>query len=273
MRKALDSLMVQTVIPEIIVIDDGSDDGTSSMVKTDYPGVVLISHDCSKGLIVRRNEGVVIASNRYVLSIDDDCVLENEEIIREMCDFVFLNNPAAVAWPYIDVSYGPDVRNAAPDEAIWETFSFRGCSFLVDKSIFLAVGGFRENFIHQGEEEDLCIRIIGEGGHVVLGKGHPVHHYESPRRNLARMDYYGSRNLVLFSFFNLPFPFNFIQAMGSSLNSAIYGFKIKRPVGKIRGVFGGWKDIWKHRFSIKPVSTSTYFRFRKLKKRGPLKVL
>ena len=49
-----------------------------------------------------------------------------------------------------------------------------------------------------------CIRLLDACHPVLLGTGTAISHYESPKRSWKRMDYYGSRNLMLFAFFNVP---------------------------------------------------------------------
>ena len=267
LQRALLSLRNQTLAHKVIVIDDNSDDGTSDNVKSLFPEVFLSTHNESKGYIIRRNEAVSLAQTPYVLSIDDDCVLENDTTIYELAVFCSNTNSAAVAWPHIDVRKSDEVNNYAPPKELWQSCTFKGCAFIVDKKIFIESGGFRANFVHQGEEEDFCIRLLNRGFPVLLGSGNPIYHYESPRRNWSRMDYYGSRNLILFAFFNVPLLFLPVQLVLSATKSILYGFKIKRPYQKFLGVVHGFRDGFRlMKTERKPVSSKTFLRYRKLKK-------
>lgn len=267
LQKALLSLRKQTLKHQVLVLDDNSDDGTYQNVKTLFPEVILHAYAESAGYIVRRNEAVKMAQTRYVLSIDDDCVLESPTILYQIAEFCEANKCAAVAWPYIDANLSPEVHDVAPSEGLWQSHSFKGCSFVVKRDVFLEVGGFRTSFYHQGEEEDYCIRLLELGHPVFLGKGNAIHHYESPRRSWDRMDFYGSRNLMLFAIFNVPLKYLPIQLAGSAIKSFLYGFKIKRPYHKTRGVLYGFLDGLKLAMKErKPVSTQTYLKYRELKK-------
>ena len=83
------------------------------------------------------------------------------------------------------------VRQRAPDpSAVWVTDRFIGTAHAVRRDVFLACGGYREFLVHQGEEGDFCIRMLAGGHHVRLGNSDPIHHFESPRRDFRRMDYY-----------------------------------------------------------------------------------
>ena len=269
LQKALMSLRNQTLKHQVLVLDDNSDDGTFENVKNLFPEVTIHSYKESAGYIVRRNEAVKLAQTPYVLSIDDDCVLESKTILFEIASFCASSNCAAVAWPYIDANLSPDVHDLAPGDGLWQSHTFKGCSFVVKRDIFLQIGGFRTFFFHQGEEEDYCIRLLDQGYPVFLGKGHAIHHYESPKRSWDRMDFYGSRNLMLFAIFNVPLKYLPVQLIGSAIKSSLYGFKIKRPYQKTRGVLYGFIDGLKVAMKErKPVSTSTYLKYRELKKQS-----
>jgi hypothetical protein len=62
--------------------------------------------------------------------------------------------------------------------------------------------------VHQGEEPDFSLRLLATGRVVRLGRGDPIHHFESPRCDLSRMARYGRRNELLLAFTYFPFPWN-----------------------------------------------------------------
>jgi GT2 family glycosyltransferase len=265
--RALESLRSQDCRHKVIIMDDGSEDGTSEKLQKQFPEVRLYSFKNSEGLIVRRNQGVELAQTPYVLSIDDDCVLTSATIIGEIAAFCIRTSCAAVAWPFVDVRISNEIKSVSPTGDTWLCHSFRGCAFVVNRSNFLEAGGLRSSFFHQGEEEDFCIRLLDKGYPVLLGDGSPIHHFESPRRSWERMDFYGSRNLMLFAFFNVPLAYLPIQMTVSAIKCILYGFKIRRPYHKTRGVIHGFYDgIRLVRKERKAVSYKTYALYRKLKK-------
>ncbi|HAS6347415.1 TPA: glycosyltransferase [Vibrio vulnificus] len=71
-RRALDSVLQQTYpASEIVVIDDGSSDRSSHIVKDEYPFVRLISQENS-GVSAARNKGLLVANNSLVAFLDAD---------------------------------------------------------------------------------------------------------------------------------------------------------------------------------------------------------
>ncbi len=273
LRTAIKSALEQTGAPEVLVIDDGSTDDTAEMVRQEFPKVTLVTHRESRGLIVRRNEAAQVASGEVIFSIDDDAEFSSPDIVMQTLEAFSDSRIAAVAIPYIDVKKNPAVRQLAPDaENVWITDSFIGTAHAVRRDVFLAMSGYREHLVHQGEEGDLCLRMLESGWLVRLGCSKPVFHHESPRRDFRRMDFYGRRNDVLFAWHNVPLPWLLFHLTATTKNGILFGFKVGRPWRMLAGLFRGHLDIlryWSHR---KPVSVETYALSRKMKKSGPFEM-
>lgn len=70
--RALDSVRKQTLpAAEIIVVDDGSSDGSAALLKQDYPEVQLISQP-NKGVSAARNSALQIARSEWIALLDSD---------------------------------------------------------------------------------------------------------------------------------------------------------------------------------------------------------
>lgn len=265
---AVGSALSQTARPEVIVIDDGSTDGTAAALR-ECPGVRVVRHQHSQGYIVRRNEGAQLASGETIFSIDDDAAFTSARTVEQTLREFDATRIAAVAIPYIEPRKGDREMQRAPAGGPWVTDCFIGTAHAIRRDVFLALGGYRERLIHQGEERDFCIRLLDAGYVVRLGTADPIHHYESPQRDFSRMDYYGRRNDVLFAWHYVPMPHLPVHLAGTLVNAVRSAWQAGRLSRMAAGSMAGLTVSFTHPQDRRPVSTAVYRLHRRLKKTGP----
>jgi glycosyltransferase involved in cell wall biosynthesis len=72
LQRALHSVLKQTIPPdEILVIDDGSTDGTEQMILNSFPSV-RYNWQNKQGVSAARNRGIQLASNEWIAFLDSD---------------------------------------------------------------------------------------------------------------------------------------------------------------------------------------------------------
>ena len=93
LRRCLDALAVQTHRAyEVVVIDDGSSDGTGAMVAgvaSAHPQMQLVylRNDRNLGANPSRNRGIAAARGEFVAFLDSDCIAEPEWLEKLMAGF------------------------------------------------------------------------------------------------------------------------------------------------------------------------------------------
>jgi glycosyltransferase involved in cell wall biosynthesis len=273
LRTALASVVSQSVACEVIVLDDASNDGTAEMVRVEFPHVRLERVVTAQGYIKQRNLGARLATGDVIFSLDDDAAFATPVVVAQTLAGFDDERVGAVAIPYTDVNKDNVVRQRAPDDrAVWTTDRFIGTAHAVRRDVFLEVGGYREFFVHQGEEGDFCLRMLNMGRVVRLGNSDLIHHFESPKRDMSRMDFYGRRNDILFTTLNVPMPWLAPHLIMTMFNGWCWAYRIRRFRHMCRGMLIGLVDSVRCRQSRAPVPGSVYRLHRRLKKDGPLRL-
>lgn len=269
LRQAIRSALDQDVPVEVLVIDDGSTDGTSAMVRQEFPSVRLERAEVSRGLIVQRNHGAQLAAGPVIFSIDDDAAFTTPHIVRHTLAEFDHPRIGAVAIPFINVKQDQVVRQKAPNtNEIYVSASYIGTAHAVRRDLFRKLGGYREYLFHQNEEADFSIRMLNAGHLVRVGSSDPIHHFESPRRDNKRIIHYGRRNDVLYAWHNVPMPYLLPHMAMTTYRGVMFGIRKRRVMSDIVGLAKGYAACF-HEFRNRlPVRAVAYRLSRQLKRRG-----
>src|SRR5262245_33753731 len=267
LRDSVRSAIEQTAEPDVLVLDDGSDDGSVGMVEREFPSVRVVRFDRSGGYIVRRNQAACLAETPIIVSIDDDATFSTPGTVAQVLREFDHDRIGAVAMPYLNFRCDDVVRGRPPGEVgRYVTHGFVGTAHAIRRDLFLALGGFRELFFHQGEEREFCLRMLAAGYVTALGRSDPVHHHVSPRRDLRRIHVYARRNDILCAWLTTPMPYLPLHIAGTVAKGAAFGIRTNRAGWMVAGVMAGLVGcgrFWRER---RPVSRAAYRLNRRLRK-------
>jgi GT2 family glycosyltransferase len=261
LRKAVSSALEQEGSVEVLVIDDGSQDGTGQMLREEFPEVRVARYDDDANVAVRRNDAAALARGEVIVSIDDDAVFSSSRTVADA--FADLDHPrlAAVAMPYIDVGVSPEVQQRAPEPYDrWVTTIFRATAYAIRRDILLQIGGYTPEIYQFGEEWDLSLKLLDAGYVIRLGRSDPIHHHPSTKRSVRRMDIYGRRHEMLICWLCFPFPWNLAYMVGYAIKGIGLGLRLGRPGNMIVGVAIGMRSCVAARRDRRPISRAA-FRF------------
>jgi GT2 family glycosyltransferase len=98
LKNCLDSITqtVKDISYEVIVVDNGSRDGSAEMLKTGFPHVRLIENSRNLGFAAANNQGLRVMSGRYALLLNTDTVLQ-KHAVQELFAFMETCPEAAMA--------------------------------------------------------------------------------------------------------------------------------------------------------------------------------
>ncbi|MFC1809843.1 glycosyltransferase family 2 protein, partial [Candidatus Omnitrophota bacterium] len=168
LKKALDSVFEQTHLPdEIIVIDDGSQDGTAELVSR-FPKLKYHWQE-NKGVSAARNQGVQMSSYEWVcfLDVDDQWLPQklekqveyhekNPNILISQTEEIWIRKGARVNPMKKHKKFGGDIFIASLPLCL-----ITPSSVMLNKKLFNEVGYFDETF-PVCEDYDLWIRIAAQ---------------------------------------------------------------------------------------------------------------
>lgn len=165
LKQAIESILAQIFEDfELIIIDDGSTDGSAGIIQSFLGDPRVRCHkQANKGLVQALNKGIELSKGSFIARIDADDYAKPERLALQVK--VLTENPGVAvigsAIQLVDqngnrlkeVIYGK-TANARMSEAC----ELAHAAVMFKKDIILLVGGYREAFRH-AEDYDLWLRV------------------------------------------------------------------------------------------------------------------
>jgi glycosyltransferase involved in cell wall biosynthesis len=190
---AIDSALQQTLsVREIIVIDDGSSDGTVERLRA-YGSAIRVLSQTGLGASEARNAGVRAALGKWIAFLDDDDVWHREKIERQMS--VISSSPKVGLVYCSDYAVDHELRILFPRTALEQNrgdvfekllmgnFIFTSCVLVRKEAITNA--GLMDPAITFCQDWDLWLRVAASE-HVDFASEPLVFYRQSPTGCLTR---------------------------------------------------------------------------------------
>ncbi len=178
--------------PPIVVVDNGSTDGTAELVGATYPEVQVVGLRRNHGGAAR-TIGARLVDSPYVAFSDDDSWWAPGSLGRAV---ELLDRHPRLAVLAARVLVGPDQRldpvchemahsplAPADDLPGPSVLGFIACGAVVRRAAFLDVGGFDVRLGVGGEEELLSVDLAARGWGLAYVDEVVAHHHPSPSRD------------------------------------------------------------------------------------------
>ncbi|MCT7968523.1 glycosyltransferase [Laspinema sp. D1] len=171
-KETINSVLSQTYLDfEVIVIDDGSTDGTAEILN-DYGSTLRYIYQKNKGQGAARNVGIRACNGEYIAFLDSDDMWLPNKLERQMA---LIDSGSSINFVYCDVEvfehlsgqrlflahqlFKPYEGNNIASKLLINNFIF-SCTPLINKKVFEEVGYFDESRLLQGLEDwDMWLRI------------------------------------------------------------------------------------------------------------------
>ncbi len=211
--RALRLLEALPEAPRVVVVDNGSTDGTADTIRTHHRGVTLLTPGENLGA-VGRNLGVAEVSTPYVAFCDDDTWYE-PGALADAADLLDAHPDVAVVTASIIVE--PSGRLDAICEEMARSpldrppgipghplLSFLAGVSIVRRTAFEEAGGFSARLWLGGEEELLASELASRGWRLTYVPEIVAHHAASTARDGHRRRRDGIRNTLWFTWLRRP---------------------------------------------------------------------
>ncbi|HEU4514700.1 MAG TPA: glycosyltransferase [Nocardioidaceae bacterium] len=215
----------------VIVVDNGSSDGTPDLVRERFPHVDVVELGTNHGSTAR-NAGVARARTPYVAFADDDSwwaagalakaaeVLDTHPRLAVLAGQVLVGveeRPDPVCALMENSPLGTDDDLPGPS-----VLGFLACAAVVRRDAYLEAGGFDDVIFFMGEEERLALDLATLGWGLSYVEEVVVHHHPSGSRDSGERRARAARNRLLTTVLRRPWPV-VLRAVGEDLRDGPAG--------------------------------------------------
>lgn len=215
------SKAVANLSAEIIIVDNGSDDGSIEMLNEKFPGVTLISSKINLGFSKANNLGLKIATGKFLLLLNPDTIVQ-EDTFEKLIQFFNENQDAGMVGckilnpdgtlqlacrrsfpgPWTSFCKVSGLSSLFPKSKLfarynltyldenqsYEVDAISGSFMMVRREVFDKIGGLDEQFFMYGEDLDWCYRVQKSGWKVYYVHNTTIIHYKGESTKRSSLD-------------------------------------------------------------------------------------
>ncbi len=238
---------------EVIVVDNGSTDGSGTMVRTRHPGVHLVENGENVGFVRATNQGIALSRGQYVLLLNSDTVAPPGSLARMVAFMEDYPDAGAVGPKLVNPDgsfqasyahfptlvseslsafglnrrlYGPYHPSPPPrpDERPGPVDWVPGACLLLRRKALEDVGPLDEGFWMYSEDTDLCYRLHRAGWKVYYLPDVEIVHFGGASSKQCRPESVGRLYRGKARFFRKHYGFLPTLLLGAAI-AAAYGVK------------------------------------------------
>lgn len=211
-KNAIDSLLAQTYQDfELIIVDDGSTDGTEDYVKELYKNEILenkiryINLGEHKGVSFARNTGLENAKNEWIGYLDTDNTM-NKDFLETFVESIRENPNSLIFYAQTKILPGGYVFGYPfdPERLLYENICDMGV-IIHNRNLFKKLGGF-DLELKRAVDWDLFIRYTKENTPVFINKALLLYDHSDSTKRISTKESLGDayKRIVLKYYSSIP---------------------------------------------------------------------
>ncbi|MFA5100223.1 MAG: glycosyltransferase family 2 protein [Candidatus Omnitrophota bacterium] len=224
----LDSVIKQSYGSlEIIVVDNGSNDGSAEFVRAKYPGVKVLENNVNLGYVKAANMGIVLSRGEFLVVLNNDTRVDRDWIAHlviaaqkdasigicasKQLNFNDTNILDSAGILLCRGGYARDRGRHQEDrgqyDKVQEIFGAAGASAFYRRAMLDRIGLFDDDYFAYCEEFDLSFRALLAGWKCVFVPEARVYHMSGQTRaarDQGFLVYYVERNRLFTLVKNFP---------------------------------------------------------------------
>ena len=261
---------------KIIVVDNGSTDGTPREIRTKFPHVTLIENEENLGFAEGSNVGIrraITEGADYVLLLNNDTIVA-PDLLTELVRVAEADTRIGIVGPKIYYYHEPDRIQSVGGRIDWkratstligtgeidsgqydqirEVDFVSGCALLIRRSVIEKVGLMDPAYFLYYDEVDWNVRASRAGFRLVCVPSGKVWHKDavSSGKGSPFLNYYIARNKLLFAQKNAGLmgkTFMYLLGLKIAAENALrllFPTKRENALAVLKGIF----DFYKGRF-------------------------
>jgi GT2 family glycosyltransferase len=205
---------------DVIMVDNGSQDGSGALLKKEFPHIILIQSSSNLGFTGGNNLGIrysIAHGYTYTMLLNNDTFAEKKflQVLVAYMDahadvgviqpkICFNHNRALLwnagsyynAWLGLTFTKGYNKQDAA-DNRVRDVDWVTGCAFFTRNNILQECGPLAENLFIYYEDVDLSFRIKAAGHRLVYHPGAVIYHIAGMSSRKAVPDKEGYMNPIV----------------------------------------------------------------------------